>query len=296
MAWGKPGNAPERETTTTYSDSYGFSSVFISTNLTSPAHIAVNDVKIYITDRTESKVKIFNTNDGSFDTEFASANPDGIAIDDNFIYVCSNNQSTVKIYNFSGVEQSSTSVNKPYDIAVASSKVYTCGQDDIIRIFTTAMVPVDTFGSTGTGNGQFNSPRGISVSSEHIFVSDLDNENIQRFDLDGNFQTKFGTSGSGDGQFANLEGVFVLGDQSRLYVADKSNNRFQVFDLDGTFKFKFGTAGSGNQQFDTMTDIYFKNDKLYCVDTGNDRVQVYDATFTPTSTTTTLWIQEERVT
>ncbi|HSD82654.1 MAG TPA: flippase activity-associated protein Agl23, partial [Anaerolineae bacterium] len=52
---------------------------------------------------------------------------------------------------------------------------------------------VQTWGSIGTGNGQFSSPHGIALASDgSIYVADGDNHRIQKFDRQGNFVLAFG--------------------------------------------------------------------------------------------------------
>ena len=64
------------------------------------------------------------------------------------------------------------------------------------------------FGSSGSGNGQFNAPYGIAVDSTgNIYVSESLNHRVQVFDSNGVFLRKFGSNGSGDGQFNAAIGI-----------------------------------------------------------------------------------------
>ena len=50
----------------------------------------------------------------------------------------------------------------------------------------------------GAGNGQFNNPQGLDLSSANggrLYVADSANRRIQVFDSTGTFQYKFGTNG-----------------------------------------------------------------------------------------------------
>jgi len=43
-------------------------------------------------------------------------------------------------------------------------------------------------GTSGPGDGQFNQPRGIATNSGNVYVTDLGNDRIQKFDSAGAFQ------------------------------------------------------------------------------------------------------------
>ena len=66
---------------------------------------------------------------------------------------------------------------------------------------------VTSFGSLGSGSGQFNVPVGVAVSGGLVYVADFNNDRIDRFDPT-NFAasfTSFGSLGSGSGQFFGPE-------------------------------------------------------------------------------------------
>jgi tripartite motif-containing protein 71 len=88
---------------------------------------------------------------------------------------------------------------------------------------------ITKWGSYGTGNGQFYSPRGIAVdSSGYVYVVDSGINRIQKFDAHGNFITKWGSEGTDNGQFKYPYGVAV-DISGYVYVADSDNNRIQKF-------------------------------------------------------------------
>ena len=82
---------------------------------------------------------------------------------------------------------------------------------------------------SGTGNGQFNFPYGVATDgSGNVYVSDTNNNRVQKFDASGTFLTAWGSYGSGDGQFVYPSGVATDG-SGNVYVVDTGNDRIQKF-------------------------------------------------------------------
>ena len=171
------------------------------------------------------------------------------------------------------------------------------------------------FGSLGSGDGDFNLPWGITVDEQGlIYVADWRNDRIQKFTGDGEFVAKLGTSGDGDGQLNRPSGVAV-DSEGRVYVADWGNQRVQVMAPDGTFLAKLrgqATLSAWAQEYleanadelrarstyvpvyevdtddpheasariepyfwDPVTVTLDKQERLYVLETGRHRFQVY---------------------
>ncbi len=74
------------------------------------------------------------------------------------------------------------------------------------------------------------------------------NPQVEKFDSNGNFITKWGSYGTGDGQFSLPDSIEVDA-ANRVYVADAVNGNIQKFDSNGNFISKWGTIGSGMGEF-----------------------------------------------
>ena len=86
------------------------------------------------------------------------------------------------------------------------------------------------FGKKGEGEGEFNSPRCLSVNKAgHLMVCDQWNHRVQVFELSGKFLKKFEENGSGIGEFDRPISTAVLSD-GRIAVTERWKNRVQIFE------------------------------------------------------------------
>jgi len=131
-----------------------------------------------------------------------------------------------------------------------------------------------SFGSSGAGDGQFNSPGDVAVDdSGNIFVGDALNHRIQKFDSNGNYLDQWGSPGPGDGQFYMPYSIEYAPD-GYLYVGDYGNSRIQIFDTDGNYIDKFATTGDPGDSF------IAENGDIYVPDRHLNMVRWFDSTFT----------------
>jgi RHS repeat-associated protein len=93
-----------------------------------------------------------------------------------------------------------------------------------------------SFGGSGTGNGQFSKPGGITVDSEgNIWVVDTANSRVEEFSSSGTFIRKFGRSGlNGYGNFKEPQGIAIDG-QNDVWIADSGNKLLQIYSHTGSF-------------------------------------------------------------
>src|SRR5579872_694242 len=88
------------------------------------------------------------------------------------------------------------------------------------------------FGSLGTGNGQFQTPTGVAVtSSGRVWVADSNGRRIEEFDSAGTFQQAIGFAAGRQLVPTNLA-VDASGD---VWVSDTGNSRVLEFNSAGIF-------------------------------------------------------------
>ncbi|MDO8615317.1 MAG: NHL repeat-containing protein [Dehalococcoidia bacterium] len=136
-------------------------------------------------------------------------------------------------------------------------------------------------GRQGSEPGSFNEPGGLTVDSQgNLYVADIMNHRIQKFDAEGNFLAQAGGKGSGEGQFNEPWGVAVDGD-GNVYAADSFNHRIQKFDADLNFVLAFGKPASNLE--DPEPDVFWgprdlsvdADGNVWVADTGTGRVVKY---------------------
>ena len=138
---------------------------------------------------------------------------------------------------------------------------------------------IRSFGSAGSGDGQFNNPSEMAIGpNNRIYIADTGNHRIQILERNGTFVKAFGSNGSTDGGFNKPRGIAISSD-NEVFVSEDGNHRIQVFDVNGTFLRKWGSPGNLDGQFNRPLSLDIDNDgAIYIADFINRRVQVFDKT------------------
>lgn len=203
-------------------------------------------------------------------------------INNNLLYILDGYNKVVHVYNKAGVFQFVFSYTFTAPIGIVCDSygyVYISDRlDNNIKKFTSDGILVSTFGSAGTGDGQFSQVYRIAIDlNDNIYAIDKENHRVQKFDTDGNFLMKFGHEGYWDiDGFQNIVGISVnsFGD---IYVVDSERHCIFIFSSDGTYKDKFGSYGSNVGQFIQPESIAIdKDNKVYVIEYVNERIQVFN--------------------
>ena len=129
------------------------------------------------------------------------------------------------------------------------------------------------WGYDGTGNGAFNHPYGIAVDADdYVYVTDMGNNRIQKFDSSGEFVASWGTGGSGNVQF-NMPLGIAVDSSGNIYVADVYNYRIQKLNSLGEFVTSWGSYGTGVGQFNLPYGVAISSGgNVYVADAANNRL------------------------
>lgn len=254
-----------------------------------------------------------------FDT---TVNKTTISLDDSFNYKFTNDTVLVDLDIIEDID------GTQYPITIRNTSTIPAGSIFDVRIqgsnaslYYYDILPLGTFigkfGSFGTADGEFNSNLGLVINNDRLYSSSRARQDIQEFDLSGNFITKFGThtyskittdgtnlyatrggdfsppvgveifdlSGSSIGSFgsdgtADGEFTYPFGIavlNNKLYVGDFIQDRVQIFQTNGTFVSKFGSTGSGDGQFQQITGMCSNGVNLFVCDSGRSDVQIFNS-------------------
>lgn len=127
-------------------------------------------------------------------------------------------------------------------------------------------------------NEHLKSPVGLAINSlEEMYVVNLFEHNILKFNSQGQFLLEWGTEGCKEGEFFFPRGIAVDLD-GNVYVTDTANHRIQKFNSNGNFIKKWGDYGKDCGQFNIPTGITIDlKENIYIVDSGNQRIQKFNS-------------------
>jgi tripartite motif-containing protein 71 len=138
------------------------------------------------------------------------------------------------------------------------------------------------WGSEGSGEGQFGdilNPREgrLAVDTQgNVYVIDLKNSRVQKFDNNGQYLTHWGTEGYDEGQFTEPADI-AIDQQNNIYVSDAGNNTIQKFDETGRFLLRWGKYGYNEGEFSDVYSVAIAPDGNVLVTDSTGRIQKFDS-------------------
>ena len=237
---------------------------------------------------------------GSAEGQIRSAS--GMTVDDvtGDIYVSDRSLSRISVFDSSGIflysfgpELLPDGIFNPFGLAIHSGTLYVTESfftnSERVSVFDLSTIPPtfdQSFGTFGTGNGQFSLAWDIDVDSQgRIYTIELGNDRIQIFDTDFNhILTFFGDEVDPQGDWSNPHS-FALGQDGTIFVADRDNARALVFSaFDGinppVLLSIIGSPGTGVGQFQQPLGLHATGTEssflIYVADPRSNRIQIFD--------------------
>jgi DNA-binding beta-propeller fold protein YncE len=151
-----------------------------------------------------------------------------------------------------------TTADQPSDISVGpNGYVYVVdGVNNRVIAFDGKGRMKFSFGTKGTGPGEFKHPVGIDISDEgKVFIADTGNHRIQIFDSQGNFLRMFTVKASNQEKPSDPVDVLASPFKDYVYVSDNDNHKIKVYDQRGNFQFQWGKFGEGPRDLETFATL-----------------------------------------
>ena len=170
-------------------------------------------------------------------------------------------------------------MTKPSGVAVNQRGKIIVAEDNehCISIFKPSGDKLRSFGSYGSGQGQFWSPWGVAVDDDgNLLVTEQSNHRIQMLTSAGKFIKAVSRTESKPLEFNQPMGIVIHPLNKMVYVVDRYNYRVQILNPDLTFFSSFGRRGRFMGEFyypwgiacDSTGNVYV---------TDNHSVQVFTA-------------------
>lgn len=129
------------------------------------------------------------------------------------------------------------------------------------------------WGTPGTADGQFATPRGMAVDTAgNVYVAEGNGNRFQKFDSNGNFLMKAGIPGDVPGGFVSPSGIAV-DSAGNIYVTDDTTARTSKFNAAGAFQYSIGPANflaPSGVACDSANNVYI-------ADMNNHRIRKYNS-------------------
>ena len=239
----------------------------------------------------------------------AVVNPGGIAASGNGdILLNSFGTNNINVINQNGRLLRSfiggfTPLSGPFDIELYEDRLYVTNfLGDYISVLNNQGNTITRFGSAGIGDGQLIGPQYLSVSAEPaLYVSDLGNQRVVKFSLDGEYLFHFGEPAAFrsspavfagftkiGGLAAGKAGIYVANnfpDHADILFFDHTGNILERFPLDGVLAVEdLGITENGQLIIVSRTAVYLFDPLLLSVETlyevnENENAQFVSAGF-----------------
>ncbi len=211
--------------------------------------------RIYVADKTIKKIIIINLENGTFGyiDDYGSGalrDPTGVFITpDGLKYVADANREQIVVYDAADEFVRTYGAEgqfRPTSVAVNGDKVYVCDiRDNEIEVLDKdSGEEIDKIGGPGSGEGSFKRPTHLALDKDgNLYVTDILNFRVQKFDNEGDFVRVLGEIGTRPGAFARPKGIDVDRD-GHLYAADSAFQLMLIFDTEtGQPLLDFGKYG-----------------------------------------------------
>ena len=262
-----------------------------------PRAISVSPVDgcVFVVDKT-ARVQRFSA-DGEYQTqwrmpEYADGKPTGIYVDDTgLVWVADTHYARVMVFDREGHEQFRFGSRGegpgqfifPTDVVIDHDWIIYVGEygensriSRFRKVASGGVQYINSFADKNSGDAWVERPQALALDEKGVlWVADACRHRICRYDrVSGKLLSAFGSAGSDLASFNYPYGM-ALEHHGTLLVADRCNNRLVRYERSGKPIAAWGSPGRAPGQVQQPWAVAIgKNDRVYCLDSWNNRVQI----------------------
>jgi sugar lactone lactonase YvrE len=204
----------------------------------------------------------------------------------------SDNDGSVPVQQATEMADALKKAKAPYRLSIHKKKGHMRITEDVIKETRTFIEAVSksglppagedkqpkfvlAWGKKGDKPGEFHSPIGIAINKkDEIFVTDLNNARLQKFDTDGKYLGGFDMPPDNPKRKSSLNGGIAVDDQGLIYLSFMGQHKIGVYTESGKLVREWGKRGKADGELDTPGGIVLAGDgTFYVADQGNNRIQ-----------------------
>lgn len=245
-------------------------------SISKPYGIAVKKGRIYVCDTGLDGLEILDLEHHTFDYFIPKGQgqlkmPLNCFVDDDEkLYVADGERLQVVVFDRDGNYLSSfgeADTFKPTDVFVMGDKIWVSNsRNNRVLVYEKGSYKlVFSFPDSAEGEqGYLYTPTNIFVNEQGIYVSDIGDFKVKKYDHEGKFISSTGSNGMTVGQFSRPKGIAV-DHEGNLYAVDAGFENTQVFDRDGKVLMFFGGPynGPGDNWLPAKVVIDYDNLKYF---------------------------------
>ena len=260
-------------------------------NFTNPQGIDTDGTYLYVADQGNHRILKLVLHGGAFvgqigitgtsgsgDESFNS--PNDVHLFKDHLFIADSINDRIKIYDKNLVfKKSFGTLDTPVSITSDGNNLYVSDSNNHrIVVYDRNLNLNFIFGSNGSGNNNFNAPKGIHFDKQEkfLYVVDVGNTRVSQFQNTGStlkFIDSLVAADSTDSSLTGLNDITVK--DHYLYLIESA--RIQVFDTVAfTTRGNAGSSGSGNYNISAGRHITNLRDALMFSESGNDRISIWN--------------------
>ena len=239
--------------------------------------IAAHNGKIYVAETPYGRVTVIDPAKGTFEFLKGLAHPKGalqapvnLALDDEGnLYVADTGRKEIVVYDKQGNYVTAFGKNfgegsKVVSVATFGNNLYALdlGISRVRVLDKKTGEEAGTFGYSDKPNQSLRAPGNFTIDAKGaVYVTNIGNNKVMKYDIDGNFLGSFGGTGDKAGNFVRPRGIAV-DDIGRIYVVDGGFNVVELFDDQFRLLTLFGWPGLETGSLDLPAGIVVTKDNL----------------------------------